>query len=199
MKQIILKNNVIDIYKNLKNDKEKSQFLLKIFKYLIENDDSFEAKEKINFAFMGIKPSLKISESGGGNNNPSGKNQHNVEDTLTSNDLGQPLNKNISIKEEKNISNKEISIKEKKEKEKEGEQELLIDYNFAKKTYDDGIKNKVFNFTNFDDFWIYYKDKGILKSKLHNTMIRWDIRWNDEKKKNQPLTNDNLYGQFKYL
>ncbi len=199
MKQIILKNNVIDIYKNLKNDKEKSQFLLKIFKYLIENDDSFDVKEKINFAFMGIKPSLKISESGGGNNNPSGKNQHNVEDTLTYENLGQSLNKNISIKEEKNISNKEISIKEKKEKEKEGEQELLIDYDFAKKTYDDGIKNKVFNFTNFDDFWIYYKDKGILKSKLHNTMIRWDIRWNDEKKKNQPLTNDNLYGQFKYL
>ena len=73
---------------------------------------------------------------------------------------------------------------EKKEKEKEkNDYALFIDYDFTKKTYDDGIKNKVFNFTNFDEFWIYYKDKGILKTKLHNLMIRWDIRWNEYNKK----------------
>ena len=80
--------------------------------------------------------------------------------------------------------NETVNNNGEKEKEKEkNDYALFIDYDFTKKTYDDGIKNKVFNFTNFDEFWIYYKDKGILKSKLHNLMIRWDIRWNEYNKK----------------
>ena len=95
--------------------------------------------------------------------------------------------------------NETVNNNGEKEKEKEkNDYALFIDYDFTKKTYDDGIKNKVFNFTNFDEFWIYYKDKGILKSKLHNLMIRWDIRWNEEQKKkaneekDRPRTKEEL-------
>ena len=105
-------------------------------------------------------------------------------------------NVNVNVNDNETVNETVNDIKE-KEKEK-NDYALFIDYDFTKKTYDDGIKNKVFNFTNFDDFWIYYKDKGILKSKLHNLMIRWDIRWNEEQKKkangekDRPRTKEEL-------
>ena len=105
-------------------------------------------------------------------------------------------NVNVNVNDNETVNETVNDIKE-KEKEK-NDYALFIDYDFTKKTYDDGIKNKVFNFTNFDDFWIYYKDKGVLKSKLHNLMIRWDIRWNEEQKKkangekDRPRTKEEL-------
>ena len=199
-KQIILQNNIIDIYqKVLKNDKEKSQFLLKIFKFLLENEENFKANDKINGIFLAIKPSLKIREfdtNWGGKREGSGR-KINGSDNLSINQDENQLDNQLknqddnqdfssSFKDIKNKSNKDNKdnkdIKKEKEKEK-NDYALFIDYDFTKKTYDDGIKNKVFNFTNFDDFWIYYKDKGVLKSKLHNLMIRWDIRWNEYNKK----------------
>ena len=105
-------------------------------------------------------------------------------------------NVNVNVNDNETVNETVNDIKE-KEKEK-NDYALFIDYDFTKKTYEDGIKNKVFNFTNFDDFWIYYKDKGILKSKLHNLMIRWDIRWNEEQKKkaneekDRPRTKEEL-------
>ena len=88
-------------------------------------------------------------------------------------------NDNVNVNDNETVND----IKEKEKEKEKKDYALFIDYDFTKKTYDDGIKNKVFNFTNFDEFWIYYKDKGILKSKLHNLMIRWDIRWNEYNKK----------------
>ena len=88
-------------------------------------------------------------------------------------------NDNVNV----NVNETVNDIKEKEKEKEKNDYALFIDYDFTKKTYDEGIKNKVFNFTNFDEFWIYYKDKGILKTKLHNLMIRWDIRWNEYNKK----------------
>lgn len=134
-KQIILQNNIIDIYqKVLKNDKEKSLFLLKIFKFLLENEENFKANDKINGIFLAIKPSLKIKEfntNWGGKREGSGRKINGSdnssfnqdENQLDNQDENQDGNQDFSssfkdIKNKSNKDNKDIkkeNIKEKKE------------------------------------------------------------------------------------
>lgn len=134
-KQIILQNNIIDIYqKVLKNDKEKSLFLLKIFKFLLENEENFETNDKINGIFLAIKPSLKIKEfntNWGGKREGSGRKINGSDNSSFNQDENQDDNQldnqddnqdfSSSFKDIKNKSNKDNkdikkeNIKEKKE------------------------------------------------------------------------------------
>ena len=182
MKQFVIKNNVIDIYLKLKNDKEKSNFLLKIFKYLIENEN-FETNEKIELAFLGIKPSLKLIENWGGDrkNNTS---QNQVDSKLVSScyqDGGQvEINSLISNKDIKNkdIKNKDIKNKDiKKEETLENSKNDFVDYQFVEEEY----KKGEFDF-DLSKFWNFWKDKGLRKADLTNRLISWDIKDRDKRK-----------------
>lgn len=194
---INLQNNVIEIYKTLKNDKEKSQFLLKIFKFLIENDENFEVNDKIKFAFLGIKPSLKLIKNGGGNNNPNGYNQHNNEvkgeDKVNDNNevkgednekIDERSNKveDKKYKEKKNKVEVEVEVEEKKEKEKE-KLDDFITYEYCKQIY---TKANCYEF-NIVKFYNYYKDKGIKKEQVEHLMNQWDMRENQFKQQSKPI------------
>jgi hypothetical protein len=192
---INLQNNVIEIYKTLKNDKEKSQFLLKIFKFLIENDENFEVNDKIKFAFLGIKPSLKLIKNGGGNNNPNGYNQHSNkvkgEDKVNENNEvkgedNEKIDDRSNKVEDKKYKEKknEVEVEEKKEKEKEKEKlDDFITYEFCKQIY------KKANCYDFDlvKFFNYYKDKGIKKEQVEHLMNQWDMRENSFKQQSKPI------------
>lgn len=113
IKQIKIQNNIIDCYKNLKNDKEKSLFLLKIFKFLIENEEIITKNPLIEGMFLGIKPSLKITEV---NSNWGGKRDNagnkinksiNQDDRQLENQLGNQVKNQVPYKY------KDISIKNK--------------------------------------------------------------------------------------
>lgn len=156
------------------------------------NDEDMELKGIQKNLFALIKPQLEANNKkyidglkGGRPKKTTGFEKEKplvIKQKTTGFEVKKPNdNVNDNVNDNETVNYNDIKEKE-KEKEKD-ERALFIDYDFTKKTYDDGIKNKVFNFTNFDDFWIYYKDKGILKTKLHNLMIRWDIRWNEQQKK----------------
>ena len=191
-KQIILQNNIIDIYqKVLKNDKEKSLFLLKIFKFLLENEENFEANDKINGIFLAIKPSLKIKEfninwggkregSGrkinGSNNSSFNQDENQLDNQLENQDDNQDFSS--SFKDIKNKSNKE---KKEKEKEKEKEKDDFITYEYCKQIY---TKANCYEF-DLVKFFNYYKDKGIKKEQVEHLMNQWDIRENRFKQQKQ--------------
>ena len=113
IKQIKLQNNVIDCYKNLKNDKEKSLFLLKIFKFLVENEEIMTKNSLIEGMFLGIKPSLKITEV---NSNWGGK-RYNAGNKINK-DINQDENQ-LDNQDDNQVQNqvpykyKDISIKNK--------------------------------------------------------------------------------------
>ena len=177
------------------SDNDKLAILEAIIKKGL-NDEDMELKGIQKNLFALIKPQLEANNKkyidgfkGGRPKKTSGFEKEKplvINQKTTGFETKKPndnVNVNVNVNDNETV-NETDNDNEKKEKEKEKDDyALFIDYDFTKKTYDDGIKNKVFNFTNFDEFWIYYKDKGILKSKLHNLMIRWDIRWNEYNKK----------------
>ena len=204
-KQIVLENNIIEIYqKVLKNDKEKSQFLLKIFKFLIENNENFKVNDKLEGIFVAIKPSLKVKEfnsNWGGKRDNAGRKNNDL-DNSNNNQLENQLeneidnqNNSSSFKEikYKDIKHKEIKYEDIKEIEKEKNGNDFVDYQFVEEEYKKGD----FEF-DLSKFWIFWKDKALKKNDLTNKLISWDIKDRD-KRKNQSLKNNNLYGQFKFL
>ena len=182
-KQIILQNNIIDIYqKVLKNDKEKSLFLLKIFKFLLENEENFEVNDKINGIFLAIKPSLKIKEfntNWGGKREGSGRKINGSDNSSFNQDENQLENQDenqdfsSSFKDNKDI-------KEEKEKEKLDD---FITYEYCKQIY---TKANCYEF-NIVKFFNYYKDKGIKKSEVEHLMNQWDMRENQFKQQSKPI------------
>lgn len=190
-KQIILQNNIIDIYqKVLKNDKEKSLFLLKIFKFLLENEENFEVNDKINGIFLAIKPSLKIKEfntNWGGKREGSGRKINGSDNSSFNQDENQLENQDdnqdfsSSFKDIKNKSNKDNKdIKEEKEKEKLDD---FITYEYCKQIY---TKANCYEF-NIVKFYNYYKDKGIKKEQVEHLMNQWDMRENSFKQQSKPI------------
>ena len=201
-RQIILQNNIIDIYqKVLKNDKEKSQFLLKIFKFLLENEEKFETNDKINGIFLAIKPSLKIKEfdtNWGGKREGSGRkingsdnlsinqDENQLDNQLEKQDENQVFSSSFKdIKNIKNIKNKSSKdnkdIEKEKEKEKEIEKDDFITYEYCKQIY---TKANCYDF-NIVKFFNYYKDKGIKKEQVEHLMNLWDMRDNQFKQQSQ--------------
>ena len=206
-KQIILQNNIIEIYqKVLKNDKEKSLFLLKIFKFLLENEENFETNDKINGIFLAIKPSLKIKEfntNWGGKREGSGRKINGSDNSSFNQDENQLDNQDFSssFKDIKNKSNKEN--KENKEnkdikKEEEKEKDDFITYEYCKQIY---TKANCYEF-NIVKFFNYYKDKGIKKEQVEHLMTQWDMKENQfrqqsqQSQKKEKLDIDAIFRQF---
>lgn len=115
-KSFRIQENIYSTYLKLKTRKKQQQFLEKCFIFAWENRE-IETDYDVELAFSGVKPSIKLSENGGGLNNPKGingakclKNKENdmslsgQSEVRVRSDSGQTFisnkNKDISIKEE---------------------------------------------------------------------------------------------------
>lgn len=89
--------------------------------------------------------------------------------------------KNIKFKEKgATITNTIITntiITNKEEKDND----IFINYEYCKNMYEE------LGFSNFDleRFYVFYKDKGLLKKDVENKMIQWDIRHKENTKNNK--------------
>ena len=180
--------------------------MLKIFKFLLENEETFEANDKINGIFLAIKPSLKIKEfntNWGGKREGSGRKINGSDNSSFNQDENQLDNQDFSssFKDIKNKSNKEN--KENKEnkdikKEEEKEKDDFITYEYCKQIY---TKANCYEF-NIVKFFNYYKDKGIKKEQVEHLMTQWDMKENQfrqqsqQSQKKEKLDIDAIFRQF---
>ena len=161
-KSFRIQENIYSTYLKLKTRKKQQQFLEKCFIFAWENRE-IETDYDVELAFSGVKPSIKLSENGGGLNNPKGingakclKNKENdmslsgQSEVRVRSDSGQTF---ISNK------NKDISIKEEEINKEEYTQD-------------------------FEDFWeLYPKQRAGNKKKAYKAYCRV-LRKIDEQKKN---------------
>ena len=164
-KSFRLQENVYNTYKLLKTKKSKQEFLEKCVLFAFENVE-FSSNYDVEIAFQGVKPSIKLTENGGGKNNPNGNNQFNNpdEDSKINKEVGQSdLTTRTELGQSKDsrykdISNKDISIKNNK---------------FIKPSLEE-IKNYCIerkNNVNEEKFFNYYESNGWKVGK--NSMKDW--------------------------
>lgn len=105
-----IQENIYTVYKQLNSRKKQQEFLEKCFIFAWENRELSTQDSAVNIAFLGVKPSLKITETSsnwGGLRENSGR-KFNQDDNQDDNQL-ETKNKSSLLKD---ISNKEINIKE---------------------------------------------------------------------------------------
>lgn len=80
-----------------------------------------------------------------------------------------------------NIDNNKDNINKTYKKNLQEENDIFIDYTFCKNMYEE------LGFSNFDleRFYVFYKDKGLLKKDVENKMIQWDMRHKENTKNNK--------------
>ena len=114
-KFIKIQENVYSTFLALKSKKRQQEFLEKCFIYAWEGRE-IETKDKlVSVAFLGVKPSLRISETSsnwGGLRENSGRKYNQVDNQVDNQDENQVDNQvGIKIKSSPFISNKNISNK----------------------------------------------------------------------------------------
>jgi hypothetical protein len=130
-KSFRFQENLYNTYKMLKTKKSRQEFLEKCVLFAFENLE-FQSNYDVEIAFSGVKPSVKLTENGGGKNNPSGNNQFNDidKDNKINKEVGQSdltqrtklgQSEDTPFKGSKYISNKYISSKYISSKEISGE------------------------------------------------------------------------------
>lgn len=115
-KSFRIQENVYSTYLKLKTRKKQQQFLEKCFIFAWENRE-IETDYDVELAFSGVKPSIKLSENGGGLNNPKGingtKSLKNKENDISLGGQSEVRVRSDSGQTFISNKNKDISIKEK--------------------------------------------------------------------------------------